>query len=80
MSLTYEPNPDWVKINHLAEYLRQRSFRWKVIVRSSNTYTHTHSGPIALPGPLKRQRHTIGASGTVGWTADDLERTLRLGQ
>ena len=41
---------DQVKTNHQAEYLGQTSFGSKVIVR---THTDTHTGTIALPGPLK---------------------------
>jgi len=51
MILTYELDLYWAKVNHRAEYLGQRSFRSKVIVRT-HTYTHTHNGPFALPGPL----------------------------
>ena len=36
--MTYELDLDWVKVNHRANYLGQRSFRWKVVVR---TDTHT---------------------------------------
>jgi len=53
MTLTNEYDLDWVKLNslnHRAEYLGQRSFRSKVIMR---THRHTHSGPTARPGPLK---------------------------
>jgi len=40
---------DRVKINQRVRYLGQRSFNSKVIVP-----THTHTGLILLPGPLKR--------------------------
>jgi len=39
MTLTYELDLYWVKIKYGAEYLGQRSFRSKIIVR---TQTHTH--------------------------------------
>jgi len=39
--MTYKINLDWVKINHLAEYLSQRSFPSKVIFRNRDKHRHT---------------------------------------
>ena len=46
ITLTYKCDVNWVKVNHHAEYGIQVKghFVWN---------THTHSRPIALPGPLK---------------------------
>ena len=51
MILTFELDLDCTKLNRHAKYLGQRAFSSKTIVQ---TQTHTHSGPITLPGPLKR--------------------------
>jgi len=40
-----------VKANRLDKYLGQRSFCWYVIVW---THRYTHTGPVALLGPLKK--------------------------
>jgi len=40
MTLTFEHDIDYVKMNQLAKYLGQRSFSLKVIAR---THRHTHS-------------------------------------
>ena len=54
MTLSFKCETDGVKINNRAKYVGQRSFRSKVIVRVQKyTQTHTYTGPIALPGPLK---------------------------
>ena len=51
----------WVKVNRLAEYQGQRSFRARGIVR---THTHTYSTPIGLGGPLNWSvtNEVVGAS------------------
>ena len=57
MTLTFELDPDNVKLNQHAKHLGQRLWSSKVIVR---TYRHTRIVPIALPGPLdgnKRSRY-----------------------
>jgi len=51
MTLTLEPDLDSVKMNQHAKNLGQKSFILKVIFRTRQTQTHT--GPIALSGPLK---------------------------
>jgi len=54
MTSTYELDLYWVKIKHGAEYLGQRSFRSKIIVRThTHTHTHTHMVTFTLPEPLK---------------------------
>jgi len=50
MTLNYELDLDWVKRDHHAKYLGQRSFHSNVI--KQNTQTHAHNGSIAQPGPL----------------------------
>ena len=40
MIVTHDLEQEWAKLNHYAEYLRQRSFRSKVLER---THTHTHT-------------------------------------
>lgn len=50
MTLTFELGLDDVKMNRRAKV--QRSLRSKVIVRSPDTQTHAHTGPIALTGSL----------------------------
>jgi len=40
MTLTYDPDLNWVTANHLAEYLGHRSFYSKVI---APTYRQTHT-------------------------------------
>jgi len=41
MTLTYESDLYLLKLTHHAKYLRQKSFRMKVIVHT-HTHTHTH--------------------------------------
>jgi len=54
MTLTFELDLDRVKMNHHAIYLGQKSFGSKVIARTHrHTHCHWHTGPFALPGPLK---------------------------
>jgi len=38
MTLNYELDYDWIKMNHLAEYVGQRSLLSNVIVRSTQTH------------------------------------------
>ena len=54
MTLTFELDLNSVGVNYCAKYLGQMSFRSKVVVGThTDTQTHTHTGPIALSGPLK---------------------------
>jgi len=54
MIMTFEFGLDTVKMNHHGRYLGQRSLSSKVIVRTHRqTDRHTHTGEIALRGPLK---------------------------
>jgi len=47
LTLTFERDLDNVKMNRRAKYLDQRSIFQNLLSG------HTHTGPIALPGPLK---------------------------
>jgi len=45
--VNYESDPDMFKMNHHPDNLGQKSFCWKVFVR---THTYTHSQSTAQPG------------------------------
>jgi len=54
MILTFELDLDGVQSNKPAKYLGRRSFSIKrKLSGHTDPPTHTHTGPIALPGRLK---------------------------
>jgi len=55
MTFIFELEQDRVMLNKQAKYLVQQSF-------TLSGYTHTHRGPVALPGPLKLSANIITAS------------------
>jgi len=60
MTVTFELDPQGVKMNQQAKYVGQRSFSSKVIVRRHrHTDTRTGTRPIALPRPLVIGVHRV---------------------
>jgi len=54
MTVTFEPDPERVKMNQYIKDLGQRWFSSKVIVQKyRHTHKHTDTLPTALPGQLK---------------------------